>query len=86
MVNDYAFVVSESSGHGIQAFDLTRLRNTPLVCAPDYVIGGALGSCHNIIANEATSKIFAVGCDSGTHCANNGMAGFIINGVAAFIR
>ena len=26
--NNYAFIVSEASNHGMQIFDLTRLRNT----------------------------------------------------------
>lgn len=38
--NNYAFIVAESSGHGMQVFDLTRLRNvtTPQLFYPILVI------------------------------------------------
>jgi len=81
VVNDWVFVVSEASGHGIQAFDLSRLSQIgaePEILAADYIIGGRndptneLGNCHNIVANPATNKIYAVGCTAGAHCATNG--------------
>jgi choice-of-anchor B domain-containing protein len=52
--NNHAFVVSEASGHGMQVFDLTRLRdvvNPPLNFTEDAHYNG-FGSAHNIIINE----------------------------------
>jgi hypothetical protein len=73
VVNDWAFVVSEASGHGIQAFDLSRLKTVVdgSNCAADWT-RDTVGNCHNIIANAAQNKIYAVGCTAGAPCANNG--------------
>ena len=54
--NDHAYIVSDDNGpHGIQIFDLTRLRNvtTPQVFEPDSVYDG-VRSAHNITINEET--------------------------------
>ncbi len=61
--NDYAFVVSEASNHGMQVFDLTRLRNVanpPATFTEDAHFGG-FGSAHNIVINEETGYAYAVG-------------------------
>ncbi|MDX1530630.1 MAG: choice-of-anchor B family protein, partial [Rhodothermales bacterium] len=69
---DYAFIVSEAGGHGMQVFDLTRLRNVPLPPATftaDVVYTG-IGSAHNIVLNEETGFAYAVGandCAGGLH-------------------
>ena len=54
--NNYAFIVSEASGHGMQVFDLTKLRNVnnpPVNFSADAVYTG-FGNAHNIVINEET--------------------------------
>jgi choice-of-anchor B domain-containing protein len=86
-VNDnHAFVVSEITGHGMQVFDLTRLRNAtglPQTFPPDTVYRGtddtgqSLGNVHNIAVNTETDFAYAVGsntCDAlGTTGENGGL-------------
>jgi choice-of-anchor B domain-containing protein len=72
--NNYAFIVSEATGHGMQVFDLTRLRNvtTPQVFTPDTRYDG-FGKCHNIAINEATGFAYCVGSTTysgGAHVVN----------------
>lgn len=60
---NYAFVVSEASGHGMQVFDLTKLRNVtnaPATFAADAHYGG-FGNCHNIVINPDQGFAYAVG-------------------------
>ncbi|WP_346882408.1 choice-of-anchor B family protein [uncultured Algibacter sp.] len=63
---DHAFIVADNAGaHGMQVFDLTRLRNVanpPEVFTPDFVYDG-IGSCHNIFINEDEGVAYLVGCD-----------------------
>ncbi len=66
--NNHAFIVSEAGGHGMQVFDLTRLRNVanpPATFTEDAHFGG-FGNCHNIVINEETGYAYAVGA-SGTN-------------------
>ena len=61
--DDHAFIVSEASGHGMQVFDLTRLRavqSPPVTFGADVVYTG-IGSAHNIVINEETGFAYAVG-------------------------
>ena len=73
--NNYAFIVSEAGGHGIQIFDLTRLRNVPnppVTFTIDAHYTG-FGNAHNIVINEATGYAYGVGTDTfggGTHFVN----------------
>jgi len=59
-----AYVVSEAWGHGLQVFDLTRLRGrtTPPTTndQPD-ARSRDFGSAHNIVINNATGRAFVVG-------------------------
>ena len=60
---DHAFIGSEASGHGMQVFDLTRLRdvtNPPVQFTADFRYTG-FGNSHNIVINEATAYAYAVG-------------------------
>ncbi|MCF6279012.1 MAG: choice-of-anchor B family protein [Flavobacteriaceae bacterium] len=73
--NDYAFIVSEASGHGMQIFDLTRLRN--VTSAPETFTTDAhytgFGNAHNILINENTGYAYAVGTNTfsgGAHFIN----------------
>ena len=71
-VGDYAYIGSEASGHGLQVFDLTRLRDvqgTPVVFEPDAVYTG-FGNSHNIVALPERDLVVAVGtstCGGGLH-------------------
>lgn len=64
--DDFAFVVSETPGHGVQVFDLRKLRAygeapvQPFVLTPDsqYQVDG---TAHNIVINEDTDYAYIVG-------------------------
>jgi hypothetical protein len=60
---DHAYIVADRAGrHGLQVFDLTRLRNAipPQLFTPDLVYGD-FGSAHNLAINEATGFAYVVG-------------------------
>ena len=60
---NHAFVVSEASGHGMQVFDLTRLRNVsnpPEIFTEDAHYAG-FGDSHNIAINEETGYAYSLG-------------------------
>ena len=74
---DHVFVVADAApGHGVQVFDLTRLREydgEPLALTEDARYD-EVGSVHNIVINEATGFAYAVGasgegdtCGGGLH-------------------
>ena len=61
----FAFIVSEASNHGMQVFDLTKLRdiditNAPVAFSADAVYNG-FGRAHNIVINEDNAYAYAVG-------------------------
>ena len=68
--NNHAFVVSEASNHGMQVFDLTKLRdvaNPPVVFDADVTYTN-FGSAHNIVINESEGYAYPVGTSrSGTY-------------------
>lgn len=60
---NHAFIVSEAGGHGMQVFDLTRLRdinNPPADLTADAHYDG-FGSAHNIVINEDSGFAYGVG-------------------------
>ncbi|NNE76024.1 MAG: choice-of-anchor B family protein [Pricia sp.] len=61
--NDHAYIVSEAENHGMQVFDLTRLRN--VANAPETFEADArytgFGNAHNIVINEESGFAYAVG-------------------------
>ncbi|MBZ0327010.1 MAG: choice-of-anchor B family protein [Altibacter sp.] len=65
---NYAYIVSDSNGnHGVQIFDLTRLRTLTGVSPTVFNKNGdgryaGVGSCHNIIINEDTGFAYLSGC------------------------
>jgi len=74
---DHAFVVSEANGHGLQVFDLTRLRGVtgPRQFAPDAHHGG-FGRAHNLAIDEATGFAYVVGATEtglADGCATGGL-------------
>ena len=70
--NDHAFVVADNAGaHGLQVFDLTRLRGVApgQTFTADAIYNG-FENAHNIAINEATGFLYAVGtntCNGGLH-------------------
>jgi choice-of-anchor B domain-containing protein len=72
--NNHAFIISEANGHGMQVFDLTRLRNvvSPQVFLPDTRYDG-FGNCHTIAINTATGFAYCMGSNTfsgGPHVLN----------------
>ncbi len=69
VINNHALIVSETTDHGMQIFDLTRLRNvtTPQVFAADARYTG-FGNCHTVSSNPATGFTY---CD-GTNLVSGG--------------
>ncbi|TVZ52318.1 choice-of-anchor B family protein [Dokdonia sp. Hel_I_53] len=60
---DFAFIVSEASGHGMQVFDLKRLRDVsspPETFIEDAHYSG-FGNAHNIVINTESAYAYAVG-------------------------
>jgi choice-of-anchor B domain-containing protein len=74
---DHAFVVADNnSGHGMQVFDLTRLRaiTDPIeVFSADAVYTG-ISSAHNVVINEETGFAYLVGArNAGNSCGAGGL-------------
>lgn len=69
---NHAYVVADNAGaHGMQVFDLTRLRGqiAPQTYSPDLVYGD-FANAHNIAINEDSGFAYAVGtntCGGGLH-------------------
>jgi choice-of-anchor B domain-containing protein len=74
---DHAFIVADSAGaHGMQVFDLRRLRNVvaPATLAADVVYSD-FANAHNLAINESTGYAYAVGtntCNEGLHIIDIG--------------
>ncbi|HET8810319.1 MAG TPA: choice-of-anchor B family protein [Flavobacteriaceae bacterium] len=89
---NHAFIVSEASGHGMQVFDLTRLRNAhnPTIPYTEDAHYAGFGNAHNLAINEDTGYAYAIGTSTfngGPHFVNiqnptNPLAagGFALNG------
>ncbi|MEZ4414322.1 MAG: choice-of-anchor B family protein [Gemmatimonadota bacterium] len=73
---NHAFVVSDGAGdHGMQVFDLTRLRNfggTPQVFDEDAHYS-EIHSSHNIVINEETGFAYSVGSSMGGETCGGGL-------------
>ncbi len=68
---NYAFIVSESRNHGMQVFDLTRLREltAPVTFSADALYTG-FATAHNIAINEDSGFAYVIGtntCSGGLH-------------------
>ena len=59
---DYAFIVSEAAGHGLQVFDLRKLRNnnSQQVYESDFNLN-SFGNAHNIAINEESGFAYVLG-------------------------
>ena len=77
---NHAFIVSEASNHGMQVFDLTKLRNansgSPVVFTADKHLTD-FGRAHNIVINEDSGYAYAVGAKKNGNPVNNGGPIFI---------
>jgi len=62
---DHAFIVADKAGHGLQVFDLTRLRGVtePQTWTEDAHYA-RFGNSHNIAINKDTGFAYAVGSDT----------------------
>jgi choice-of-anchor B domain-containing protein len=73
---DHAFVVADGAGdHGMQVFDLTRLRDVrgdPVTFDEDAHYS-QIASAHNIVINEETGFAYAVGAGEGGETCGGGL-------------
>ena len=77
---DHAYIVSDGSGpHGVQIFDLTRLRamkpqpnGLPQKVAPDAIYRN-VASVHNIVINEDSGFMYPVGSNGGGNTCGGGL-------------
>jgi len=73
---DHAYIVSDGAGaHGMQVFDLTRLRDfdgTRMELTEDAHYD-QIASAHNIVINEETGFAYAVGASSGGETCGGGL-------------
>jgi choice-of-anchor B domain-containing protein len=92
---DHVFIVSEANNHGIQVFNLGRLRfvsNPPVTFSADATYSG-IGNAHNIVINEEMGFAYPVGTarsdafNGGVHFIDvsnptspNGIGGYGSNG------
>jgi choice-of-anchor B domain-containing protein len=74
--SNHAFIVADGArDHGIQIFDLTKLRNVrnaPVTFEEDAHYEG-FASAHNIVINEETGFAYAVGVNSGGETCGGGL-------------
>ena len=73
---DHAFIVADGAGeHGMQVFDLTRLRdveNAPATFTPDAHYT-RIQSAHNIVINEDSGFAYTVGNSGGSETCGGGL-------------
>jgi choice-of-anchor B domain-containing protein len=76
---DHAFIVSESVAHGMNVFDLTRLRGAtePQTWEPDTNYPTAF-SAHNLAINEETGFAYLVGGNNGLVAPDQCLSGLHI--------
>ena len=73
---DHAFIVSDAAGqHGMQVFDLTRLREVanPPETFEATTLYDAIHSAHNIVINEETGFAYSVGGSWGGESCGGGL-------------
>ncbi len=74
--NDHAYIVSDNAGpHGVQVFDLTRLREfdgEPIMFTEKANYSG-ISSAHNIVINEDEPFAYVVGASGGGETCGGGL-------------
>lgn len=75
VIDNHAYIVADGAGaHGMQIFDLTRLRtarNVPTF-APDSTYHN-IASAHNVVADTASKFLYVVGANSGGETCGGGL-------------
>lgn len=75
--NNHAFIVADNNtGHGMQVFDLTRLRsvNNPVEMFSADAVYNGVSSAHNIVINEETGFAYIVGArGASNNCGQGGL-------------
>lgn len=74
--DNHAFIVADGAGqHGMQVFDLTRLRGVtnPPVAFDENAHYSGVASVHNIVINEGSGFAYAVGSNSGGETCGGGL-------------
>ena len=73
---DHVYIVADGAGqHGVQVFDLTRLRDVggeAVTFEPDFLYDG-IASAHNIVINELTPFAYVVGSSGGGETCGGGL-------------
>lgn len=71
----YAYIVSEATNHGLQVFDLHRLLNvtSPPVTFTADAHYNQFGRAHNVVINEQSGFLYAVGSRQGTTQCSAGL-------------
>jgi choice-of-anchor B domain-containing protein len=75
VIGTHAFIVADGAGaHGMQIFDLTRLRDVeePVEFDPD-VTYREFWSAHNVVADTASGFVYVVGANSGGRTCGGGL-------------
>jgi choice-of-anchor B domain-containing protein len=76
VLNNHAYIVADgANAHGMQVFDLTRLRtvtDTPQVFTPDATYREVF-SAHNVVADTASGFLYVVGANSGGETCGGGL-------------
>jgi len=76
VIGHHAYIVSDGAGaHGMQVFDLTRLRSVddaPAEFEPDATYDGIF-SAHNVVADTASGFLYIVGANSGGQTCGGGL-------------
>jgi choice-of-anchor B domain-containing protein len=76
VIDNHAYIVADGAGaHGMQIFDLTRLRavgDTPVDFEPDDTYREVF-SAHNVVADEESKFLYIVGANSGGQTCGGGL-------------
>ena len=74
--SDHVYIVADGAAeHGVQVFDLRRLRDVsgePVTFEPDFHYDG-INSAHNIVINEQTGFAYVVGSSGGGETCGGGL-------------
>ena len=76
VIDNHAYIVADGAGaHGMQVFDLTRLRvvgGEPQMFTPDTTYH-EIFSAHNVVADTASKHLYVVGANSGGQTCGGGL-------------
>jgi choice-of-anchor B domain-containing protein len=76
VIGNHAYIVADGAGeHGMQVFDLTRLRGArtvPATFAPDTTYRN-IHSAHNVVADTASRFLYIVGANGGGETCGGGL-------------